>query len=84
MFKNAGRKLGIIIRVWTVICFIVVGLAVLGCSVVLAEETDGLSVLFGLLFLVFVEFFIWLGSLFMIGLCDMMSDVRKLTDKFTE
>lgn len=84
MFKNAGKKLGILLRIWTIFCMVVAGIVGLGFSSVFMfnyRYRNGVILVFLSVFAtIIIEFIIWFGSLFMIGLCDMMADVRRIAD----
>lgn len=76
MFKNAGKKLGTIIKVETIIIMVIVGIAGLFISAVLEDETGGGIFLIGFFITLGIVLSIWVGALFMIGMCDMMADVK--------
>lgn len=83
MFRNAGKKMGIIIRIITIFNMILVLVA--GIVGIVSSINNYLeNWVFPIILIVLVlEFFNWLGSLFIIGFCDMMHDVHEIRNCIT-
>lgn len=75
MFQNAQQKLGVLIRIITILNMIVAAIAGLALNMVFWDAGIGIGIL---LITVVVECVLWVGSLLMIGFCDMMSDVNAI------
>lgn len=78
MFKNAGKKLSIFLKVKTIIEMILVLLVGLVGLAISAEQAGPIGMLLTLSGILVVEIYIWLFSLFLIGFCEMMADVYKI------
>ena len=74
MFKNAGKRLGYVIKFITVFFMVIAGIAGIACIV----GGRGIESLIILLVVLVLEFFLWVGSLFIIGMCDMMTDIHTI------
>lgn len=74
MFRNAGGKLGLILKIMCII--LMVGVLVLG--ILIAAEGRREEIIIGIIIALIGPVLVWIFSLYTIGMCDMMRDVYEI------